>query len=310
MKTTFLRSPKLQAGDLVRLVSPASYPNQAAIDAYINLIESWGLRCDVGPHALAKFGYMAGSDAERLNDLNDAFRNPQVRAIITTRGGAGAYRIADGIDFAAVCADPKPIIGFSDITYLHLSLLKQCQLGGIHGCLVGAKAQASVKRLLMSTQPITLRRDPAAVSATIQFAGQARGRLIGGNLSAVATSVGVRMPSMAGAILFLEDHRVAGLGMVDRHLTQLLRSGVLDGIVGVALGSFEPFRDYTDRGWAIIDVLNDRLGKLGVPVLGGLDAGHNLYDTNGNPDQTALPLGSFATLDTATGTLTLDPIVC
>ncbi|MEM7116163.1 MAG: LD-carboxypeptidase [Chloroflexota bacterium] len=309
IEANLLRSPRLRSGDLVRLLSPASYPTSAAIDAYIKVLEDWGLRCDVGVHALDKFGYMAGSDAERLADLNDAFRNPQVRAIITTRGGAGAYRIADDIDFAAVRADPKPIVGFSDITYLHLSLLTRCQLGSIHGCLVGAKAVASVKQLLMSAEPITLCREPAAVSAAVQFAGKARGRLIGGNLPALATSIGVRMPSLSGAILFLEAHRVAGLGMVDRHLTQLLRSGVLDGVVGVALGSFEGFRDFADRGWTIIDVLKDRLGQLGVPVLGGLDAGHNLSDANGRPDQTAMPLGSLATLDVAAGTLTIDPIV-
>lgn len=309
IETDLLQAPRLRAGDLVRLVSPASTPSRSAVEAYINLLESWGLRCDVGPHAFDEFGYMAGPDAARLDDLNAAFRNPEVRAIITTRGGAGAYRIADEIDFEAVRSDPKPIVGFSDITYLHLSLLTRCRLGGIHGCLVGAKAQASVKQLLMSSRPITLHRDPAAVSATVLSVGQARGRLIGGNLPAIATSIGVGMPSMAGAILFLEDHRVAGLGTVDRHLTQLLRSGVLDRIVGIALGSFEGFRGFTDRGWSITNVLQDRLGRLGVPVLGGLYAGHGLCDANRLPDQTALPLGSLATLDATAGKLTIEPIV-
>ena len=155
-KCGLLRSPRLQAGDLVRLVSPASYPTRTGVAEYIKVLESWGLRGEVSAHAFDEFGYMAGSDAERLDDLNDAFRNPQIRAIVTTRGGAGAYRIADDVDFACVRSDPKPIIGFSDITYLHLSLLHHCQLGGIHGCLFGEKALASVKQLLMSTEPITL----------------------------------------------------------------------------------------------------------------------------------------------------------
>ncbi len=253
---------------------------------------------------------MAGADADRLDDLNDAFRDPEVRAIVATRGGAGAYRIADQIDFAAVRADPKPLVGFSDITYLHLSLLQHCRLGGIHGCLVGETAQASVRQLLMTTDPIVLRRVPGAVSAAAEVPGTARGRLIGGNLASLATSVGVRMPSMSGAILFLEDQRVVGLGTIDRQLTQLVSSGVLDGIVGIALGSFEGFRGYSDRGWTLADVLADRLGGLGVPVLGGLFAGHDLISSSETPDQTAVPLGSLATIDTTDGTLTVDPVVC
>lgn len=306
---SLIRCPRLQPGDLVRLVSPASYPEQAAIDDCVAVLERWGLRVDMADHVLDRFGYMAGSDADRLRDLNDAFRSPEVRAVVATRGGAGAYRIADQIDFEAVMADPKPLVGFSDITYLQLSLLKNAGVGGIHGCLVGSTAVASVKQLLMTTDPIELRRDPAAVSAGVGFPGTATGRLIGGNLASVVTSVGVRLPSMVGAILFVEDQRVVGLGTIDRQLTQLLTTGALDGIAGVALGSFEGFRDYTDRGWRLADVLTDRLGHLGVPVLGGLYAGHDLTGINGTPDQTAIPLGGMATLDTESGTLTVDPIV-
>lgn len=309
MKTDLLYPRKLRDGDLVRLVSPASYPVQADVDEYIKTLEQWGLRCDTGDHILAELGYMAGSDAERLADLNNAFRDPQVRAIITTRGGAGAYRIADDIDFAAVRSDPKPLIGFSDITSLHLSLFERCRVGGIHGCLVGKKAQASVKQLLMSTDCITLYSDSGAVSAAVQFPGNAEGRLIGGNLQMIATSIGVRMPSMKGAILFLEYHR-AGLGTIDRYLTQLLRSGALDGITGVVLGSFERARHHTDRGWNVVDVLNDRLVELNVPVLGGIYAGHDLTDENGSHDQSAIPLGSIAHLDVSEGTLTVESVMC
>lgn len=302
-------APRLRPGDLVRLVSPASFPERAAVADCLKVLEAWGLRGDVAPHAFDEWGYMAGSDADRLDDLNQAFRNPEVRAIIATRGGAGAYRIADRIDFAAVRADPKPLVGFSDISFLHLSLLRNCQLGGVHGCLVGEAAQASVRQLLMTAEPIVHRRVPGAVSAAAEVPGTARGRLIGGNLASVATSVGARMPSLAGAIVFLEDQRVVGLGTIDRQLTQLISAGALEGIVGVAIGSFEGFRGYSDRGWTLADVLRDRLGQLGVPVLGGLFAGHDLHGHDGTPDQMALPLGSLATLDTENGTLTVDPIV-
>jgi muramoyltetrapeptide carboxypeptidase len=303
-----LLSPVLRPGDRVRLVSPASYPTEGWIEESLMILEQWGLVGEVGKHALGKWGYMAGTDEDRLQDLNDAFRDPAVRAIVTTRGGAGAYRIADRIDFDAVCADPKPLIGFSDITSVHLALMHHCRLGVIHGSLFGSTCQSTVRQLLMTTEPLTLQRNPNAVSATIHVPGQATGRLIGGNLAMLATSVGVRFPNMSGAILFLEDQRVVGLGTIDRQLTQLIASGTLNGIVGIALGSFEAFRGYSDRDWTLTDVLADRLGNLGVPVLGGLFAGHDLVDVQGVPDQSAVALGTIATIDTETGLLTSSPV--
>ncbi len=199
-------APRLRPGDRVRLVSPASTPDRAAVDDCLRVLDSWGLRGEVAPHAFDEWGYMAGCDAHRLDDLNDAFRDPEVRAVVATRGGAGAFRIADRIDVAAVRADPKPLVGFSDITVLHLSLLRHCAVGGIHGCLVGSTAQASVRQLLMTTDPLVLHRDPLAVSAAAEVPGRACGRLIGGNLASVATSIGVRMPPLSGAVLFLEDN--------------------------------------------------------------------------------------------------------
>ena len=308
MSSNLLRSPRLRKGDLVRLVSPASYPTQDLIDQNIETVRSWGLRCDTGKHILDQHGYMAGTDANRLNDINTAFRDPEVRAIIATRGGAGAYRISNDIDFAAVRNDPKPLIDFSDNTSMHLSLYDNCQLGVIHGCLFGNTAKASANKLLMTTDAITLKPNPNAVSASIQIPGRAQGRLIGGNLQMVATSIGVSLPCMDGAILFLEYHR-KGLGTIDRYLTQLLRSDRLNGITGVALGSFEACRDYTDRGWTITDVLTDRLKKLNVPILGGLSAGHDLSDGNGSYDQTSLPLGSIANLDADRGFITIESVM-
>jgi muramoyltetrapeptide carboxypeptidase len=284
-------------------------PGARGIEESVRILEGWGLIAEVAEHALARWGYMAGRDSERLADLNEAFRDPAVRAVITTTGGAGTYRIADDIDFDAVRADPKPVVGFSDITYLHLALWQHCRMPGIHGCLAGATAISTVRQLLMTTDPLVLKRDTAAVSAAIQVGGQARGRLIGGTLGAVATSVGVRLPDLKGAILFLEAQREIGLGRVDRQLTQLVRSKALDDVAGIALGSFQGFSGYEDRGWTILDVLHDRLGSLGVPVLGGLFCGHDLTGADSGPDQSAIPVGTMAVLDADQGTLALEPCV-
>ncbi|MFC3455626.1 S66 peptidase family protein [Amycolatopsis speibonae] len=298
-----LVSPMLRPGDRVRLVSPASFPSRELVAETTAVLESWGLKVEIGAHAFDRWGYMAGRDEDRLADLDDAFRDPAVRAVIATRGGAGAYRIAEDLDFAAVRADPKPVIGFSDITALHLSLRHHCGLAGIHGFLAGARSAASTRCLLMSTEPAVLHRDPRTMTVAAEVPGTATGDLVGGNLGTVAHAVGAGLPSLAGTILFLEAERTIGLGQIDRQLTQLIRSGALRGVRGVALGRFPGFEDYTDRDWTLVDVFEDRLGALGVPVLGGIDVGHG-------PDPLSVPLGTAAVLDTDAGTLTVAPAVC
>lgn len=307
--TVVRRGRALWPGDRVRLVSPSSTPSRSSVDESIATLTSWGLVVEVGAHALDEWGYMAGRDEDRLADLDDAFRDPGVRAVIATRGGAGAYRIADRLDFDAVRADPKPVVGFSDITNLHLALWANARLATVHGCLVGPTATASVLGLLTGAEELTVPRNPAALTADIEVAGRAHGPLIGGNLREVVGWVGAGLADLAGAIVLLEDLRHVGIGQVDRHLTHLIRSGALDGIAGVALGSFEGFRGYEDRGWTVTDVLRDRLGGLGVPVLGGLDIGHDIVGSSGGPDQFAVALGADATLDTSAGTLTVGSCV-
>ncbi len=151
--------------------------------------------------------------------------------------------------------------------------------------------------------------DPQAFSGAIRVPGRATGPLVGGNLREVAGSVGVGLPSLEGAILLLEEQRLVGLGQVDRQLTQLRRSGALDGVAGVALGLFSGFDELEDRGWTLLDVLRDRLGDLGVPVLGGLPLGHGGSGKDGRPDQSAATLGATCKIDTQTGTLRLGPCV-
>ncbi len=113
----------MRPGDAVRLVSPSTTPDRGRLARGIEVLSDWGLNVEVGEHALDSFGHgLAGSDRDRLGDLNDALRDPNVRAVFATRGGEGASRVADRLDFDAMRADPKPLVGFSDITILHLAL--------------------------------------------------------------------------------------------------------------------------------------------------------------------------------------------
>jgi muramoyltetrapeptide carboxypeptidase len=298
----------------VRIVSPASPPSRDGVARGVELLTSWGLQVELGEHVFDQWGYMAGTDEDRTADLNAAFRDPGVRAVIATRGGKGAYRIVDDLDIDAVRRDPKPFVGFSDVTHIHLALWAGCRRAGLHGPFAnwsdewsGPASAEGLRRALMTTDPVVVHRDPGQVTASVTVDGTATGVLVGGNLDAIRTEAGAGLPSLRGAILFLEHQKGTGLGEVDRALTQLTRSGVLDGLHGVALGQFLGFQDAIDDpslgGWGIVDVLRDRLTRLGVPVLGGLPVGHGVHPPT-------IPLGTQATIDTGTGTMIVQPAVC
>lgn len=304
---TALLPPKLKPGDRVRFVSPASTPDRDLVAQGVDLLTGWGLRVEIGDHAFDSLGYLAGTDEHRLADLNDAFRDPGVRAVFATTGGKGAYRIADRLDFDAVRRDPKPLIGFSDITALHLALWKEVGLVGIHGPFVnwyepycGPDCAEAFRRGLMTTDEIVIRQDPTELSAALTGGDPVTGYLMGGHLDTVRCAIGTDLCGLDGGILLIEANRGSGLGMVDRQLTQLRRSGLLDGLRGVAVGQITGFENDLINGWTVLDVLRDGLAKLDVPILGGLPIGHGL-----NP--ATIPLGTAATIDPTAGTLTVAP---
>lgn len=292
---TVLIPPRLAPGDRVRVVSPASTPDRDFVARGVEALTGWGLQVELGRHVFDSVGYLAGTDEDRLADLNDAFRDPGVRAVFASRGGKGAYRISDQLDFAAVRRDPKPLVGFSDITAVHLSLWKECGLAGIHGAFVQSDG---LRKALMTTDEIVVKQDPGELSAGLTQGGPATGFLMGGNLNTIAHAVGGELSSLDGGILLIEDNLGTGLGMIDRQLTQLIKSGLLDDLRGVAVGQLTGFEDAHANGWSVLDVIRDRLELLAVPVLGGLPIGHGRQAAT-------VPLGTAATIDPAAGTLTI-----
>ncbi|MFI9640253.1 LD-carboxypeptidase [Micromonospora sp. NPDC051925] len=289
------------------LVSPSGPTRPERVARGIELLTGWGLRPVVAPHAYARRGYLAGDDALRAADLNAAFADPQVRGVICTRGGYGAQRIVDLIDMAAVRRDPKVVAGFSDITALQFALWRGARLAGVHG--PGAawvdqrtplRSAESLHTALMTTAPVTVEAVPGEETHPVRVPGRAVGRLLGGNLCLITATLGTPdMPDLTGAVLLVEEVQEPPY-KVDRMLTHLRRAGALDGLAGVAVGQFTDCAD----GWdtTVVDVLTERLGDLGVPVLGGLPIGHG-------PNQLTVPVGTEATLDTTTNTLTISPAV-
>lgn len=290
----------LRPGDAVALVSPAGPVVAEKIETAVRVLQGWGLRPRVYPHALGTFSFYAGRDEDRAGDLNDALADPEIRGIICNRGGYGVQRIIQNLDFDAVRRDPKLVVGFSDITALHAALWTEARLATVHGPVAtqlerGGIFTRGLQHTLMSSEPVLVKADVEQPTFSVRTQGQASGILLGGNLSMLSTCVGTPfMPDLTGAILLLEDVGEASY-RVDRMLTHLLNCGILQRLAGIAVGQFS----LPGNGLSAIsasEVLIERLGNLGIPVLGGLPIGH------GTPN-VAVPLGTEATLDANAGTL-------
>jgi muramoyltetrapeptide carboxypeptidase len=293
-----LSPSRLKPGDKLRFISPASPPDKDAVLRSAAILERWGFTVDYGEHAFDRDGYLAGNDDQRAADLNAALRDPAVRAVFATRGGRGSYRIADRIDFDAVRRDPKFLVGFSDITILHLMLWKQCKLIGVHGSIRGTYGETAqvpdndaLRSMLTGSGRVDIRSRPDERTAPLTTHGKVQGRLIGGNLDMIATAAGWALPDLSGAIVLMEAVEMR-LGQVDRQLTMLRKSGHFDGIAAVAVGQF------TNCSSGVIEVVRDHLHRLGVPVLAGLPIGHGA-----NP--VSVPIGTEAELDADAGTLSI-----
>jgi muramoyltetrapeptide carboxypeptidase len=297
---------KLRPGDRVRFVSPASPVPKGGIGT--KALEDLGLVVEYGTHVYDvdnTIDYLAGKDEDRLADINEALRDPDIKAIIATRGGKGAYRIAGGLDFAAARKHPKLLIGFSEITILHMAMLKHGVLGGIHGASwsddFGKETAASFVKAATTTEPVTIRPTKNEHTHALTTHGKAEGILIGGNQDSIATAAGWALPNFDNAILLIEATNMR-IGHIDRQLTMLINSGIIKNIRGVAIGQYTECGNATDPTGSTkcteIDILRERLGKLGVPILGGLPIGHGK-----NP--VALPVGTKAILDADARTLTV-----
>jgi muramoyltetrapeptide carboxypeptidase len=287
----------------VALVAPSGPVREEQMVAGIALLTSWGLTVVPSADLYARHGFLAGADELRLAGLNDALADPVVRGVVCARGGYGAQRIVDRLDIDAVCRDPKLIIGFSDITALHLALWRGARLATLHGPVAtqltedfAAESVAALRSAIGTDRPVVVTAGPESETGPLRMPGEpVTGTLLGGNLCLISASVGTPdEPDLRGAILLLEEVDEPPY-KVDRMLVQLRRSGVLDEVAGVAVGQFTRCAD--DWPMSTVDVLADCLGDLGVPVLGGLPIGHG-------PGALTVALGVPATLDVAAGTLT------
>ncbi|HIV58273.1 MAG TPA: LD-carboxypeptidase [Candidatus Stackebrandtia faecavium] len=297
------KPPVLAEGDTVAVVSPAGPTVEADVNVGVDLLRSWGLNVELADHALDSFGYLAAPDKHRLADLNAALNAPGVKAVMATRGGYGSQRIVEQVVFAET---PKLLIGYSDITTLHLASHK-AGVASLHSPMAAwdadnntAATEKALRDAIMTTNPVIVERDPDIPTSQVKVGGTATGPLIGGNLTMLSTEpIDRNFPDLSGAILFIEEINEAPY-LVDQMLTQLLRAGALDEVAAIALGQF--LGEASDDGWDLPEVLAERLAGLEVPILGGLPVGHG-------QDPRVLPLGVEAELDATAGTLTVESAV-
>ncbi|WP_086802962.1 S66 peptidase family protein [Streptomyces caniscabiei] len=292
-------------GARVAVVAPSGPVVEERLSAGLDLLRGWDLDPVVAPHTLDRhsgFPYLAGTDADRAADFQNAWCDPSVSAVLCARGGYGVQRMVDLLDWDAIrAAGPKALVGFSDITALHEAFATRAGLVTLHGpmaagvdFLKNSRAQEHLRVTLFS--PETVRTIRAAEGSAALVPGRARGVLLGGCLCLLAAELGNphARRSARGGLLCLEDVGEETYRL-DRYLTQLLRAGWLEGVAGVVLGSWAECEPYEK----VRALLVDRLGGVGVPVVEEFGFGHG-------EGALTIPFGVTAELDAEAGTLTLD----
>ncbi|QXE01141.1 LD-carboxypeptidase [Terribacillus sp. DMT04] len=285
-------------GDTIGIVAPAGPVKQEELLRGIEIVESLGLTIKLGKHVYDKYGYLAGSDADRAADLNRMFQDDEVKGIICARGGYGSGRITDLVDYQLIKQKPKVLLGYSDITYLHTSIRQRTGLVTFHGPMVASDmgesdfAKLSYDLLQQFFTPTDVVYTSAISPLEAIVHGNAAGPLVGGNLSLLVSTLGTPDEiDTAGKLLLLEDIEEPPY-RVDSMLNQLKQAGKLESANGVIIGDFTTSIPEDPENLLSYDqVFVDYLTELQKPVMKGFRIGHC------NPNIT-VPLGTEATMDT------------
>jgi muramoyltetrapeptide carboxypeptidase len=308
-----IKPKRLKKGDTVGLITPAGYIDKSDLNEAIENIEKLGLKPYYTDRILDRYGYLAGKDEVRAADLNHMFQNDKVDGIFCVRGGYGVARILRMINYDAIKANPKVLVGYSDITALHYAIFSQTGLVTFHGPVATSTFnEFSVNNLINvimnpHEKTVLTPADDSLRGSDFEIytirGGKAKGELIGGNLSLAVTFLGTPYDvSYKNKILYLEEIDEKPY-RIDRMLTHLYQAGKLEEVSGIALGIFRKCDAKVgsakgEQTLSLKEVLYDRLFNLGIPVVYGLSFGHveNKY---------TIPFGINAELDVYKRTLTL-----
>jgi len=309
---SILKPPRLKAGDTVGLINPAGatfHPDDVNYAA--ETLAALGLKMKTGEHLLDRYGYLAGTDTARADDINTMFADPEIAAILTLRGGWGCNRLLGLLNYDDIAKNPKILMGYSDITSLLLALNAKTGLVTFHGP-VGTStwnqfSTSYVEKLLFKGEVFSM-ENPRETGDNLARSedriltingGKAKGRLLGGNLSVLTAMVGSNyLPDFNGNILFLEDVG-EDIYRIDRMLTQLKLAGILDQISGFVFGKCSDCGPGKGFGSLTLEeVLDDHIKPLGTPAWYGAMIGHI-------ENKFTIPLGIETEIDADKGRISL-----
>lgn len=268
--------PFLRLNDQIRIISPSGVIDPFLIDAAAHRLSSWGLAVSEGKFAREEYGRFAGTKLQRIADLQEAFDDPDVNAILCSRGGYGIAQIIDQIDFAAFCEHPKWLIGFSDITILHQAITHQgfASLHGIMAKHIGelpenAVALTALREILFGNLPVYKIK-----SSPENRHGRSTGKLIGGNLSVFMAmrSTDIDLPFKHN-ILFIEDVSEKPYH-IDRLIQNLRLSGALAQLSGLIVGQFNDCDEDPLMKQTINEIISEAVAEYDFPVCFNFPAGH------------------------------------
>lgn len=310
-----IKPKKLTKGDTIGLIAPGSAISRKSFEKSLSNIDSLGFKAQYSDNLRVRKGYLAGTDHQRIDDIHSMFKNPKIAGIMCARGGYGCARLLPGLDYNLIKSNPKVLVGFSDITALLYAIHNQTGLVCFHGP-VGVSTftpftTSQFEKVLMKgknrielKQPNHWKELESTVYKQINItSGVVNGTLVGGSLSLMVSLIGTPYDiDYTNKIVFIEEIK-ENVYRIDRMLTQLILSGKLDNVRGIALGIFngcdtKPEDEDYGLSTSLEEVITDRLGKLNIPVLYGLPIGHI-------KDNATVPFGIEAELSIPNGSLTL-----
>ncbi|MBU8879922.1 LD-carboxypeptidase [Bacillus sp. FJAT-29790] len=300
-----VKPQRLKKGDTIGIIAPASPPNLENLQRSFAFLEKLGLNVKVGKHVYDQYGYLAGYDYERLEDLHKMFLDQEVKAIICAGGGYGTARIASQIEYSIIAENPKIFWGYSDITFLHTAIRQQTGLVTFHGPMLASDIGK------MDVDPLTKEYfrqlfEPVEIEYTAKLSplemlieGHASGPVVGGNLTLMASSLGTPFEiDTKGKLLLIEEINEEPRA-VDRMLNQLHMAGKLENSAGLIIGDFNNCVPEREPSLELDEVIAHYTHLANKPALRGFKMGHC-------SPHISIPLGVKAKMDTAKKQLTIE----